>query len=132
MRQEREWLDIMNPKLEALMRHAEAQKICTWDVTRNLDLYEIVVNGFYLTFMKSHKPYGTRCFLLDEDLAKCLGFGTLENLKEVLPIRKSRRFVSLDNLRRAINKYAWRSADLPPMRAGAKKRPRKRNLEKNS
>lgn len=111
-RENRECTGIMDYRLEALLKHEPAEKISNWDVARGLDLYIVYVNGFCLTFMKSHQPYGTRCYRLDDDLAKCLGFGTLKRMKEVLPIRKSRRFISVDTLRRAVNRYAERSMDL--------------------
>ena len=108
-------LNIMDYRLEKILRESPAEKICNWDVARGLDLFLIFANGYALTYMKSHKPFGVRCFMLDDNLAKVLGFGDIQRLKAVLPIRKSRRFISVDNLRRAINRYGERAIGLKPI-----------------
>lgn len=111
----RSHLKIMDYRLEKILRENPPTKICDYDVARGIELFLIFANGYALTFMKSHKPFGVRCFLLDDNLAKVLGFGDIQRLKAVLPIRKSRRFVSVDNLRRAITKYGLRAMRLEPL-----------------
>lgn len=117
-------LNIMDYRLEKILRESPAENICNHNVARGLDLYHVFVNGYGLVFMKSHKPYGVRCYRLDDNLAKVLGFGDIQRLKAVLPIRKSRKYLSIDNLRRAINRYGERSMSLEPM-------PRKRQQADN-
>lgn len=118
-------LNIMDYRLEKILRESPAEKICNHNVARGLDLYLVFVNGYGLVFMKSHKPYGARCYRLDDNLAKVLGFGNIQRLKAVLPIRKSRKYLSIDNLRRAINRFGERSMGLEPM-------PRKRQQAEKS
>ena len=108
-------LNVMDYRLEKILREAEAEKISNYNVARGLDLYYVYANGYCLVFMKSHKPFGVKCYRLDDNLAKVLGFGDIERLKAVLPIRKSRKYLSIDNLRRAINRYGERCMGLEPM-----------------
>lgn len=118
----------MDYRLEKILREAEAEKISNYNVARGLDLYYVYVNGYGLVFMKSHKPFGVRCYRLDDNLAKVLGFGDIERLKAVLPIRKSRKYLSIDNLRRAINRYGERCVGLEPMQR--KRQPAEKKRDK--
>lgn len=111
----REWLNIMDYRLEKQLRESDAVKICNENVARGLDLYSVCINGFHVVFMKSHNPYGLRCYRLDDNLAKVLGFTNIQRLKEVLPIRKSNRYLSVDSIRRAINRYSMRSMKWKPI-----------------
>lgn len=130
MRESREMLGIMDRNLERQLKTSQATKISNLDVERGLDLYTTLINGISLVFMKSHCLYGARCYHLDDELAKVLGFTDIQSLKRIIPIRKSRRFISVDSLRRGINRYAERSMDLIPMPECIKTRRRKQLREK--
>lgn len=130
MRESRELIGIMDRHLERQLKTSQAQKISNLDVERNLDLYITLINGISLVFMKSHCLYGARCYHLDDNLAKVLGFTDVQSLKRIIPIRKSRRYISVDSLRKGINRYAERSMDLIPIPEYLKSRRRKQLREK--
>lgn len=131
MRESRELVGIMDKDLERQLKTSQATKISNLDVERNLDLYTTLINGFCLVFMKSHCLYGARCYHLDNNLAKVLGFTDIQSLKRIIPIRKSRRYISVDSLRRGINRYAERSMDLIPIPEFLNSRRKKQLKEKN-
>ena len=117
----RQWLNIMDQRLEKMLKESDSEKLCNENVARNLDLFFTYINGYGLIYMKSHQPYGVRCYRLDDNLAKVLGFSDIQRLRDVLPIRKSNRYISVDNLRRAINRYAMRSMGWQPISRNRKK-----------
>lgn len=131
-RETRKIIGIMDKDLEYQLKNSQAEKISNLDVERGLDLYHTLINGLSLVFMKSHCLYGARCYHLNDNFAKVLGFTNIQKLKEVLPIRKSRRYVSVDSIRRAINRYAERSMDLDPIPEYINSRRRKHNKRKNN
>lgn len=131
MRETREMLGIMDKNLEHQMKTSQAQKICNLDVERNLDLYSTLINGITLIFMKSHCLYGARCYHLDNSLARLLGFTDIESLKRIIPIRKSRKYISVDSLRKGINLYGERCMDLIPIPEFLNSRRKKQLKEKN-
>lgn len=130
MRETREMLGIMDKNLEHQLKHSEAYKISNLNVERGLDLYHTLINGISLVFMKSHCLYGARCYHLDNNLARVLGFTDIQSLKRIIPIRKSRKYISVDSLRKGINRYGERSMDLIPIPEYLKSRRRKQAKEK--
>lgn len=131
MRKTRRIIGIMDKDLEYQLKNSQADKIFNLDVERNLDMYQTFINGFNLTFMKSHCLFGARCYHLNDNFAKVLGFSNIQRLKQVLPIRKSRKYISVDSIRRAINRYAERSMDLEPIPQYIKSRRERDNKRKN-
>lgn len=131
MRKTRRIIGIMDKDLEYQLKNSQADKIFNLDVERNLDMYQTFINGFYLTFMKSHCLFGARCYYLNDNFANVLGFSNIQRLKQVLPIRKSRKYISVDSIRRAINRYAERSMDLEPIPEYIKSRRERDNKRKN-
>ena len=69
--------------------------------------YSLGVAGFLLMFRrKKYKPDGRRGFLLNDELAKCLGFDNLEQLKyNLTTLQFWRGWVSVERLRVAFQRY---------------------------
>lgn len=128
----RERYPIMDEYLCRQLRYeSEAVAWFTWDVARHIQAYRTHVNGYCLSFIILNNPFGERAYRLNDSLAKVLGFGDIQRLKAVLPIRKSRRFLTIPSLQRAINRYALRASGLQAYPRERHKRPRKPQEKKN-
>lgn len=124
----RECYPIMDEYLCRQLRYeSEADPYFLWSVARHIQVYRTWVNGYCLTFMLLNNPRGERAYRLDNNLAKVLGFGDIQRLKAVLPIRKSRRFLTIPSIQRAINRYALRASGLKEYPRERQKQPRKRH-----
>lgn len=126
MRENRQFFGIMDAELERILKTAEPTYIFSFDVKRHLQIYRIYANGVKLYFMQSNLPHASRCFYISDDFARVLGFATAQRLRHVLNIRKARKFIGVDALRRRINDYCLRSMDLEPLPEYVVKRARKR------
>ena len=115
-----------------LRYESKATSWFTWDVARHIQAYTTVVNGYSLCFIILNNPYGERAYRLNDNLAKVLGFGDIQRLKAVLPIRKSRRFLTIPSLQRAINRYALRASGLKAYPRERHNQPRKPQEKKNN
>ena len=129
----RECYPIMDEYLCRQLRYeSKATSWFTWDVARHIQAYTTVVNGYSLCFIILNNPYGERAYRLNDNLAKVLGFGDIQRLKAVLPIRKSRRFLTIPSLQRAINRYALRASGLKAYPRERHNQPRKPQEKKNN
>ena len=70
----------------------------------NYNYYNLPLNGYLLMFAKNrYRDDGLRLFLLNNELAKCLGFINYEDMRARLPkLQHSRKMLSANSLQRAL------------------------------
>lgn len=89
--------------LERLQK-AKGVKVCTDEV---FTYYRVQIYGAYLMYRRrSFRPDGRKAYMLNDQLAKCLGFRSLSEMKYPLNrLQYWRRFVSVERLKVAFDNY---------------------------
>ncbi|MDE6794617.1 MAG: hypothetical protein K2J63_04855, partial [Muribaculaceae bacterium] len=87
--------------------------------------FQTIIKGSKVYFMQANCLHSARCYYMSDEFAAVLGFSDAQRLRRVLDIRRARRFISVDGLRRRINVYATRSMDLQPLPEYMRKRARR-------
>jgi len=73
----------------------------------DFNYYQLGVAGYLLMYKRRRfKPDARRCFMLTDELARCLNFQSLNDMKYFLPgIQYWRGFVSVERLKAAFLRY---------------------------
>lgn len=75
--------------------------------------YEVGVAGYFLMYRQRLHTQGRRCYLLTEELAKCLNFNSFADMRWFVPtLQYWRGWVSVERLRVALAKYDDKWGDI--------------------
>ena len=80
------------------LKTVSATKVCS---KGDFDYYNLTINGYLLTFAKNRwRPYGLRLYVLGDELAKCLGFGSYTDMRARVRMQYSRKMLSVQAIER--------------------------------